>query len=259
MFPRLRYLGLFVVGFAGTALADDTVRLVGRPTDRSDISRLDIRPGDSNQDQTELTAYRYGGRYYGGYAYRGGVGYHGGYGHYHYGYRPYAYGYRSYAYYGHRPYSYGFGLSFGYYGPRYSYGYPYYSFNSYPFYSSYYYPSAYYSAPPVYYGSPYVIYTSVGSNTADDDVAIPNQSTFRYDGDRSTTPPVERIPPAKIDVPVLPELPAPPSVPKLGPSPTELKVSTPAPATKKKYSYPAYGEDRAPARDDKTLLIRRDQ
>jgi hypothetical protein len=104
-----------------------------------------------------------------------------------------------------------------------------------------------------------VIYTSIASTTSSDIELLPAPSTFRYDGDRSTTPPVDRIPPAKIDVPKVPPLPMPPDVPKLGPSPNELKVSTPSPDAKKKYSYPAYGEDREPKRDDKTLLIRRDK
>jgi len=251
MIAHLRNTSLVMLGLAGPVLAGDNVRLVDRPADRTDVRRLDIKPTDKAQDDVERTHFRFGMRFYGGYGYYGGFGY--GYQPYSYfGYRPYSYfGYRPYSYFGYWPYSYSyFAPSLSFYAPRYY---------SYPVYSYWYdLPPVYYSVPSYYY-SPIVIYSPIASASPSTDERRNGTTTFRYDGDRPTTPPVERIPPAKIDVPTVPELPKPPAVPNLGPSPTERMVSAPLPTVKKKYSYPAYGEDREPARDDKSLLIRRDK
>jgi len=212
-------LALFVAAFmsAGFADAGDTIRLGGQS---ADTHRLDLKASDRDKDVTEKACW-----------FRGG----------------YSYGYSSYYY----------GPSFSYYSaPIYSYYTPAFSYYAPPVYS-YYYSPAYYSTPRFYsYSSPIVTYgdfypMSLPRKT----VEAPQPKSFRYDG--GPAKPSEKIPPARLEVPPpVPNLPADPAVPKLGPSPVDMKVSLPAPAAKKKYAYPAYGEDRQPVRDDKTLLIR---
>jgi hypothetical protein len=171
-----------------------------------------------------------------------------------------------------------FGFGHVHYGPNWGF---------YGYYAPYYYPwfslsfgPAYYSSPaPVYYYSSPVISTyatapativtqsspaeKIPAPRADLLPAPTESSSFRYDGDRPAAPPVERIPPARdLDVPKLPELPAPPPAPRLGPSPSDMAVAVPATSVTKKYTYSAYGEDRLTKpgpRDDKTVLIRRDK
>lgn len=183
-----------------------------------------------------IRAYGYGGGY-GGY-YGGSFGNFG-------GYRSLGYygGYRSFGYFGGYP-------SFGYssWGLGSYYGSPW-AFSSYSFPSySYYAPPMYYSPPVYYYSRPVAVYYP--------SAVLPVESkSFRYDGD--PVKPADRIPPAKVDElpPPVPKLPADPLVPKLGPAPMDMPVARPV-TPAKKYTYLAYGEDRKPAKDNKTTLTR---
>src|SRR5262249_21345434 len=154
--------------------------------------------------------------------------------HYGYGYAHYHYGYPRWGFY-------------GYYGPE-----LYYPSISLSFAPAYY---GYSSTPAYYYDSSPVVTTYANSPAAITSTASaperipapraelppPSESKwFRYDGDRPAAPPVELIPPARdLDVPKVPELPRPPAVPKLGPSPSDLPIAVAATAVTKKYSYPA--------------------
>jgi hypothetical protein len=156
--------------------------------------------------------------------------------------------------------AYGYGGGYGYYGGYRSFGYsswgasPFYSFYSSPlsYYSfpsySYYAPPMFYSLPAYYYSPPVAVYYP--------SAVLPVESkSYRYDGD--PVKPADRIPPAKIDElpPPVPKLPADPLIPKLGPAPMDMPLARPV-APAKKYTYLAYGEDRKPAKDDKTRLTR---
>lgn len=196
-----------------------------------------------------------GARYYGGFGYYGGLGYYGGFARINYGYPYFGYGYGwpSWGYY-------------GYYGPRYYY--PSWSLAFAP--SYYYWPTAYCYYTPVVANYPVTTTIITRATPAEpttapsDELPAPSGSrSFRYDGDRPAAPKVERIPPARdLDIPMVPDLPATPGVPKLGPSPADMQVASRAATVTKKYTYPAYGEDRLskPApRDDKPALIRREK
>jgi hypothetical protein len=205
------------------------------------------------------------GHVHGGVHMGGGAHFHGGFAHY--GHGGFHYGYPHYHY--------GFGYTHYHYGPHWGF---------YGYYAPYYYPSfslsfgpAYYYAPAYYYSSPVVAtYTAAPATvvtqarTAEripaprQELPVPAESrSFRYDGDRPAAPPVERIPPAReLDAPKVPELPSPPAVPRLGPSPSDMAVATPALSVTKKYTYQAYGEDRLAKpspREAKTVVIRRDK
>jgi hypothetical protein len=182
----------------------------------------------------------------------------------------------------------GFHTHFGFPHNHFAFGYAHFHYGpSWGFYGSYYPwfslsiggPAYYYAPAPVYYYSSPVVATYTAapttivtqSSTAERipaptaELPFPAESKpFRYDGDRPAAPPVERIPPARdLEVPKLPEVPTPPLPgPRLGPSPSDMAVSVPATTVTKKYSYPAYGEDRLTKpspREDKTALIRRDK
>jgi hypothetical protein len=144
-----------------------------------------------------------------------------------------------------------------YYWPRYYYSRPYYYYGSY-------YPRLAYYTPPIYYSSP-VIYSA---------------PSVYY----SLSSPVPRIPPsAPLNAPrplegtmPEPEPPMAPTAPRLLPEPTPKKQSyrydggpVPAPRSDaaqgrlvslpaaKKYTYPAYGDNRRQSRDpDTTVLVK---
>ena len=221
MFKQLRPAA-FLAALLSSGLADagDTIRLGGRS---ADTHRLDLKPSDRDKDVAEKACWFRGG--YGGY----GLGYT----------------------------SYYYGPRFSYYSaPYYSYYTPAFSYYAPPVYS-YYYSPAYFSVPRFYYySSPLATYGDFyPMSLTQERLAAPQPKSFRYDG--GPAKPTQKIPPARLEEPApIPNLPAAPGVPKLGPSPADMKVSLPAPAAKKKYTYLAYGEDRLPARDDKTLLIR---
>lgn len=230
----------------GVSAGGDTFRLGGRPSDEGDTRRLDLKPGNTDGDTQLTRGYGYRGVYYGGFGYRGT--YWGG------------YGFRGY----------GFGISYGYgfrpaFYPSYSYSY-YYAPPVYSYYSAPVYYAPTYYAPPVYYSLPNygcgyypIAMNGPAANPPATQLPAPaaagESKSFRYDG--GPDKPAERIPPAReADLPPVPTVPADPMVPKLGPTPTERNVSIPV---RKKVTYPAYGDDRKPPRDDKSLLIRGDR
>lgn len=220
MFARIRWAALLVGAAAvGSApAADDTVRLVARPADPDDTRTLDLRPGDKTADDTQKTCCFFG------HCCGPRVSY------FSYYYAPPVY----------------------YAPPAVSY---YYSAPA----VSYFYTPTYYTAPVYYYAAPVVSYSygyyypiALRSREAAPPAERPRDEqpkSYRYDADR----PADRIPPAREATPAVPELPASPALPKLGPSPTERTVRLPA---RTKVTYPAYGDDRPPARDDTTRLIR---
>lgn len=203
--------------FAEFASADDTIRLVGRS---ADTKRLDLKASDSKEDTTEKTCW-----------FRGG------------------YEYVSY-----------------YYGPSIRY----YAAPVHPIYAPpvrvyrpvplFYRPvPALYRVPRAVFVSPpivsYRVVTPIAATQIELQSTEPEPQSFDYDG--GPAKPVQKIPPARLEEPAaIPTLPKLPGVPKLGPSPAEFKISEPAPAAQKKYAYPAYGEDRTPARGSRALLIR---
>jgi len=220
MFTQLRSATfLAALLFAGVANADDTIRLDGRT---ANTQRLDLKASDSKKDVTEQTCWIRGG----------------------YSYRPYYYG-PPVVYY--PPPAYMYRPVVTYYAPP-------------PI--RVYRPVVYYRAPRVIFYPPppppivsYRIVSPISGTQVQTQTAEPEPQTFDYDG--GPAKPVQKIPPAQLDVPAaIPNLPNLPSVPRLGPSPMELKVSAPSSGSKKSYTYPAYGEDRSPPRDDKALLIR---
>jgi hypothetical protein len=254
--------GALLLASGGAARAeDDVLRLGGSIGPSADTLTLARYEAD---DATELVYYRghghghYGHRHYGHYGHRP----YGHYGHHHHhgfrfsiGFGYGGYGYRPYfgSYY--RPYHYGF-----YHRPYYNSYRPYYS----SYYPRYYYPTYYY---PSYYSSYYpcaddgaatTLYLSPGVTPpppADD----PN-GTYRYDGGPSSAPPPlpgETAPSIEPKRPIVPRqglfvsLPTSPvSYPAYGQPPATpvasergtVLVSTPAPSTAARVSYPAYGE-----------------